>query len=367
MPKPTSEQIEKFKAENPEELQTFDVPGVELFAVGTWNGDKYTTADLDEMVRAHAEIGDQLKPYMKLGHAPGQSLLKSDELPAAGWIENLRREGDRLVADIKSVPKRIYQLLKAKAYRRRSAEILCNFKTGDKAYRYALKACAFLGGEMPAVHSLNDVLALYAANGEVLNYGTDAAMKAYDLKEENHMDPKDQRIAELEKENAALKDGKVKEFSDKIAALTSEVTKLSDEKKAAESRATEAEGKLAAFAEKAENAEITSAVDGLIAKKKVAPAQKEAVFAMLKAAKAHAEKQYSVGGKPQGLEAIVKGFFENAPDLDVNTETESELGKAQNQDKVSRAKQYAAEHKVSFEDALIKVDKQDAEAAKAAA
>lgn len=374
MPKPTDAQIEDFKKSNPEALETFDIHGVELFAVGTWNGDKYSAADLDEMVRAHQEIGDQIKPFMKLGHSKEQALLKSGDMPAAGWIHNVRREGDRLVADIKNLPKKIYQLLKAKAYMRRSAEVLCNVNIGGKAYKYALKACAFLGGEMPAVHTLDDVLALYAANGEAIAFNdADADLRAYDinLQETEPMptpaDPKDLRIAALEKELFEVREGKLKEFAAANEALTAANKDLTAKLAGEKARAEKAEGEVREHAEKAETAEINAKIDGLISKKKVAPAQREAVFAMLKAAKGAAEKLYSVGGKEQSLDAIVREFFDKAPDLDINVDSGTETGKEQVNDKASRAKEYAAKNKVSYEDALIVVDKQDAKAAKAAA
>ncbi len=372
MPKPTDAEIEDFKKSNPEELQTFDVLGVELFSTGTWNGDPYDTGDLDEMVRAHTEVGSQIKPYMKLGHSKDQALLKSGDLPAAGWIENVRREGNLLVADIKSVPKRIYQLLKAKAYRRRSAEVLCNVKIGGKAYKYALKACAFLGGEMPAVHTLNDVLALYATNGEALAFNdAGAELRAYDITSQE-IDPmatapdaKDLRITALEEEVAGLRDGKLKEFAAENTALKAANVKLTGERDSAVSRADTAEASVREHAEKAETAEINAKIDGLISKKKIAPAQRESVFAMLKGAKAQAEKKFSVGGKEQSLDAIVREFFDKAPDLDINVDSGTELGKETNVSKASRAKEYSAKNKVSYEEALIEVDKQDAKAAKA--
>lgn len=374
MPKPTATEIEDFKKSNPEALETFDISGVELFAVGTWNGDKYSASDLDEMVRAHREIGDQIKPFMKLGHSKEQALLKSGDMPAAGWIHNVRREGDRLVADIKNLPKKIYQLLKAKAYMRRSAEVLCNVKIGGKAYKYALKACAFLGGEMPAVHTLDDVLALYAANGEAIAFNDENAdhLRAYDitLQETETMatapDDKDLRIKALEKELSDVREGKVKEFAAANESLTAANKDLTDKLAVEKARADKAEGEVREHAEKAEIVEINAKIDGLIAKKKVAPAQREAVFAMLKAAKGAAEKMYSVGGKEQSLDAIVREFFDKAPDLDINVESGTETGKEQDLSKASRAKEYAAKNKVSYEDALIVVDKQDAQTAKAA-
>lgn len=366
MPKPSTADIEQFKKDHPDQLATFDVAGVEVFAAGHWNGDTYSTADLDAMVKSFNEAGAELKPYLKLGHAKGQSLVASDELPAAGWVTNLRRVGNKLVADFTGVPKRIYQLLKARAYRRVSSEIFVNLKLGEKVYPYALKAVALLGGETPAVSTLQDVMALYAACGAAKAYSAeDADVREYDYtphREENDMEPKDKRIAELEAENKDLREGKLKEFSAKVEKLSAENKDLTSKLTVETARADKAEGEVAVFASKAEAAEINKHIDQLIADKKVAPAQREAVYAMLKAAKDGATKKFSVGGKEQGLDEIVKAFFAAAPKLDVNTETESDNGTSQeagSAGKAARAKEYAAKNKVSFEDALIEVDKQD--------
>ncbi|MEK7139514.1 MAG: hypothetical protein AAB817_02335, partial [Patescibacteria group bacterium] len=69
-------------------METFDISGVEVFAAGEWNEDKYTTQDLDELVTAFHVTKDLAKPYIKLGHSDKQALLAEDELPAAGWITN---------------------------------------------------------------------------------------------------------------------------------------------------------------------------------------------------------------------------------------------------------------------------------------
>src|SRR5574343_500679 len=97
-------------------MDTFDLGGVEIFRTGKWNGDTYTEADFDSMVEAFGKIGDKIKPYMKLGHAKSQKLLQSDGLPAAGWIRKLWRDGERLMADIGGVPRKIRDLIDAKAY-----------------------------------------------------------------------------------------------------------------------------------------------------------------------------------------------------------------------------------------------------------
>jgi len=42
------------------------IKGIEIFRVGTWNGDHYTTKDLDDMVDAFGRVGFQ--PPVILGH-----------------------------------------------------------------------------------------------------------------------------------------------------------------------------------------------------------------------------------------------------------------------------------------------------------
>lgn len=136
---------------------------VEIFKVGTWNGDTYTLKDLDQMVANFESLKEVVKPPVKLGHAENQKLLKEEGLPAAGWVSKLRRVGDTLVATVKDVPRVIADLVKKKAYRRISAEIYPMYKDpAGKTYRQVLRAIAFLGGDIPAVETLRDISALYA-------------------------------------------------------------------------------------------------------------------------------------------------------------------------------------------------------------
>lgn len=356
MARPTSEQIEKFKSDNPDEVKTYDIQGVEIFSSGKWNGDPYSLADLDEMARSFSEIGSRLKPYLKLGHGAKQGLLSADELPAAGWVQGVRRSGDKLLADFVGVPKKIYALLKAGAYKRLSVEIYPKLKVDGKVYPYALKAVALLGGETPAVQNLDDILALYAACGAAQAYSeAEVEAKVYDYNPhgENNMDDlkaAQARIAALETENAGLK-----AMADENKALKTAAVESGKAVEAEKARADAAEAKVKEFSDKAEAAEISTAVDSLISKKKIAPAQKEAVTAMLRGAKASAALTFSVGGKDKALSEIVKEFFDAAPDIDVNTDEESEVGGPVNLDISTEAKKYAADNKTSFDEALIEV------------
>ena len=141
------------------ELRTEDFNDQEVFATGTHNGDTYSAADLDAMVEAFPKAG--FKPPIKLGHSDGQKLLKGEELVAAGWIENLRRVGVKLLADFKKVPGKIADLIKAGAFRQKSAEVVWDFPNGKDKFPRVLTGVALLGEHIPAVADLNDIVSLY--------------------------------------------------------------------------------------------------------------------------------------------------------------------------------------------------------------
>ena len=56
---------------NNTETSEFDA---EIFSVGTWNGDKYTVADLQDMVANFNALKDEIKPPIKLGHNKEQPM-----------------------------------------------------------------------------------------------------------------------------------------------------------------------------------------------------------------------------------------------------------------------------------------------------
>jgi hypothetical protein len=137
---------------------------MEVFAEGTWNGVAYTKKDLDDMVKAFTALKGKVDPPLKLGHADQQKFWpQKDGAPALGWVKELKHVGQKLVAVFTSVPKVIADLIQKGAYRKRSAEIYHDFKAPDKkTYSRVLKAVALLGTDMPAVQTLDDIVALYA-------------------------------------------------------------------------------------------------------------------------------------------------------------------------------------------------------------
>ena len=203
-----------------EDKQTFTIEDWEIFSVGKWNGDKFTDKDLQDMVDSFKVLGHQIKPHLKLGHAEKQKLLQNDGFPAAGWITDLKKKGDKLLATVSGIPEKIFKLIKSGAYGRVSSEIYFNLKEGGKNFRRVLRAVALLGANTPAVSNLDDFINLYEnSDYEDLKLCTD--------KENNNMDF-EKKIQEME--------NKIKQFeldskdaAEKIEILTKDNSKLNDE------------------------------------------------------------------------------------------------------------------------------------------
>jgi len=143
--------------------ELFTIKGVPIFSSGTWNGDAYVMSDLDRMVAAFGQVG--FEPPIKLGHDESQPLAKSDGMPAIGWVTNLRRSGNQLYCDLKDLPRKVYDAIRRKNYKRVSAEVYWDYSCDGKKWPRVLKALALLGADVPAVTSLASLEALYDGEG----------------------------------------------------------------------------------------------------------------------------------------------------------------------------------------------------------
>jgi hypothetical protein len=147
----------------------FALKGIEIFSAGKHREgeEAWTEADLDAIVAAHSQL--DYRPALKAGHQA------QDGQPALGWIENVRREGKKLLADITDVPGVVVDAIKSKAYDRVSAEIYSNLKRGGKEFKHALKALALLGADINAVPGLKPLHQMEFAEGTaVKDYHVDA-------------------------------------------------------------------------------------------------------------------------------------------------------------------------------------------------
>lgn len=117
-------------------------------------GDLYTVGDLNRIAAAHRELAGELSAPAKIGH--------DSAAPAVGWLENVRVEGRKLLADVQAVPRRFAELVRAGAYRTRSVELsrVTSQRTGRR-YNDVVTAVAWLGARLPAARTLDDVIKLY--------------------------------------------------------------------------------------------------------------------------------------------------------------------------------------------------------------
>lgn len=141
-----------------------EIPEMEIFRVGTHNGDEFTEADLQEIADNFAKLKGDVRPKLKITHHEHQKSLAG--LASYGDVTDVfMKEIDgenRLFAKVTNVPKEVVAFIKERRFPERSIEIYPEFKLGTKdgspVYRNVLKAIALLGQEMPAVTGMAPIM-----------------------------------------------------------------------------------------------------------------------------------------------------------------------------------------------------------------
>jgi hypothetical protein len=100
--------------------------------------------------------------------------------PTLGYVERIYRQGTKLLADIKDVPRRFAELVKAGSYKRVSAEVFWDYTKNGKKYPRVLKAVSFLGADIPAITDLKAVEALFQRKNDPLKDDDDGPMFTLD-------------------------------------------------------------------------------------------------------------------------------------------------------------------------------------------
>lgn len=119
---------------------------IEVFRSGTHTSSTgetrtWTDAELDQMVANHS--AEQAAPAV-LGHP-------KDDDPALGWIEQLKRVGNTLLAKFKDVDPTFAEAVRARRFPNRSIKVLAT----DKGF--AIGHVGFLGAALPAVKGLKPI------------------------------------------------------------------------------------------------------------------------------------------------------------------------------------------------------------------
>lgn len=194
--------------------------------------------DADIIVKNMSAIPEKLgisyRIPLVVGHDEDGSWLKDSGYPAAGWLENIRKVGSKIVATVTDVPKKIAELITARAYRTVSPEIYTNF---GGTMGPALRRVALLGGQIPHIKTLDDVMALYAEFREpgVWHAADEPGGEYITLKTET--DPMDEK--EMQKKIDEHEAGRKKADEEHAAAVKKYEEAAAEEKKKAEATAEE--------------------------------------------------------------------------------------------------------------------------------
>lgn len=208
-----------------------NLTNVEIFKSGIWNETKFTDEDLDEIAANFNRVGFQ--PPVKLGHT------KDPSARAFGWVKNVRRVGNKLIADFVDMPERVVEAIKEKGFNAVSSEIFFNLKRNGKKFGKALAGVALLGAEVPAVDGLKPV-------SESLEFQDEDDVRDFQINQDD-MDDKENtmsedvqelqeklekyenRIAELEEK--AQKAEKVDEYQQDLEEYKKKLAQLQEERR----------------------------------------------------------------------------------------------------------------------------------------
>lgn len=178
---------------------------VEVFRVGKHTDSQgrereFSAADLDRMVTGYDPAKHEAPAVV--GHP-------KDNAPAFGWVEELKRAGDLLLAKFKQVAPEFEELVAAGRFKKRSISI---YPDGT------LRHVGFLGAQPPAVKGLKDV-SFAADDASTYEFSEEAnSMELEQLKKQLA----DERAARAKAEGEAKN---YKEQADKAAADFAEAGK----------------------------------------------------------------------------------------------------------------------------------------------
>ena len=114
---------------------------VEVFRAGEYGAKgAYSVDDLEAIAR----------DYEPKTHDAPVTLDHEQTGPAFGWVQSLRRNGDRLLARLHSLSEDLVDLIEKGAYKKRSIELYREFPKTGRPY---LRAVTFLGACSPEVGS----------------------------------------------------------------------------------------------------------------------------------------------------------------------------------------------------------------------
>lgn len=352
----------------PPEMKTVKLSGVQLFAPGVWNGLPFTPNDIAAMHEDMTALIPLIRPYIKLGHDVEQPL--TDGMPRLGTMASTAVDSkDVLSADFNDVAALLGDLVQVGAYTRVSIELWSGPIVDGVRYRWLIESVAFLGAEVGAVTSIEDIPKLYRPKDEgeytrvefdeetrkqVVNFalGHEGAKIEHDGKSVRHVvNFSHEDFTKTDKENPmpfkvgtrtfdtpeALHAFAV-EQSQEVKTLTQEVEDGKTREGESKTKLDTVTAEFTKFKDKAMTATVEQTVDALITEGRIPPKMREKIVRLAIALDADDKHEFTVDEKTENstlretLLSLFSGskvidFTEKAPtgkkeDADTRTEFE---------------------------------------------
>jgi len=303
-------------------LDTVNLAGVEVTEAGVYKGIENTESDLDEMIQNfQSGVTD---PYITIDHSEKATSQFKDALKAVslGWVDRLYRNGKKLIADFKQVPRKLAELIEAGALKKKSIEFYKKYIKADGGrYSNVLQGVTFHGANgSPAVTSLSDVLALYKndVDNHVELSNEIISLKDEEKTKENRVMDKIE-ITKSEYDELLAHKNKSEGLNNDVTNFKNEVTELKNQIAEKDQVIADFEKKVKDFeafknnveAEKTKAAdkEAMDYVDSMIKEGKVIPASKDMYVANYKRCRDEGENSLTLF--KQDIESRNNGIFEN--------------------------------------------------------
>lgn len=104
-------------------------------------------------VWGETELDQMAADYDPAVHEAPVTLDHAQQGPALGWVEGLRRVGDRLVARLRGLNLKLLELIRQGSFKKRSIELYPTLRETGRPY---VRAVSFLGAGVPEVKGLAD-------------------------------------------------------------------------------------------------------------------------------------------------------------------------------------------------------------------
>lgn len=297
---------------------------VELLRAGRWKASQgdgtITEEDMNAVVESFRTINQigGFRPVLKLGHAEMQRFFGGEEgQPNLGFVTNVRRAGETVVADFVDMAPALFDMVKAGRYHQLSIEMLRQAKYAGQSFKNVLTAVALLGVEFPAVKSLKDLRdALLSEEVPEGLEGFETAVTLTALSREAEVpEPK----TYTEEEHKAILEAEVaKAVETAKTALSADVDTLKTQVTALTQRAEAAEGALHKFTMEQRDKDVVAIVDAAVKAGKWLPKDRDVLLAQGRAQMSLAKFGE---GEDDGLAAFRK-FAEGLPQVvALNAET----------------------------------------------